>query len=60
MSLTMLEAVIDGQTQWVLTSDPDHARRCVSALGGAVCAACDPADVLERHYQGVALLGTLP
>lgn len=60
MSLTMLEAVIDGQTQWVLTCDRDHARRCVSALGGAVCAVCDPVDVLESQYQGVALLGTLP
>ena len=60
MSLTVLETVIDGQTQWVLTSDPGHARRCVSALGGAVCTVCDPVDVLESQYQGVALLSTLP
>ena len=60
MSLTMLETLIDGQTPWVLTSDADHAHRCVSALGGAVCTACDTADVLESQYQGVALLGTLP
>ncbi|WP_427772367.1 hypothetical protein [Comamonas thiooxydans] len=56
----MLETLIAGQTPWALISDLDHARRCVSALGGAVCTACDPADVLESQYQGVALLGTLP
>lgn len=60
MSITVLEAVIDGQPQWLLTTDLDHARRYVSALGGAVCATCDPADILESQYQGVAVLSTLP
>lgn len=60
LTLSLLETLIAGQTPWALISDLDHARRCVSALGGAVCTACDPADVLESQYQGVALLGTLP
>ena len=60
MSLTFLEAVIDGQTQWLLATDLNHARHCVSALGGVVCRACDPTDLLERQYQGVAVLSTLP
>lgn len=60
MNLVAMETVIDGQTQWLLTTDLEHARRYVSALGGAICAVCDPADVLETQYQGVALLGTLP
>ena len=60
MSLTVLEAIIDGQTQWLLTTDLDHARHCVSALGGAVCGTCDPTDILERQYQGVAVLSTRP
>jgi hypothetical protein len=60
MNLVALQIVIDGQTQWVLTSDTDHARHCVFALGGVIFDVCDPADVLENQYQGVALLGTLP
>lgn len=60
MTLTVLEVVIDGQTQWLLTTDLDHARHCVSALGGVVCCTCDPTDVLESQYQGVAVLSTLP
>lgn len=58
MNLAILETVIEGQTQWVLTTDLDHARHCVSAVGGVICAACDPVDVLEKQYSGVALLGT--
>lgn len=60
MNLATLETVIEGQTQWVLTTDLDPARHYVSALGGVICGVCDPADVLENQYQGVALLGTLP
>ena len=58
MCLTVLEAVIDVLAQRVLIRD--SARYCVSALGGAVCAVCGPAGVLESLYRGVAPLGTLP
>ncbi|MNV98637.1 hypothetical protein D3C71_1939160 [compost metagenome] len=60
MNFTSIETVIDGQTQRLLSSDPDHVRRCASALGGAVCAVCDPVNVIESQYQGVTLLGTQP
>ena len=59
MNLVILETVIEIQTHWAVTTNLDHARHCVSALGGVICVVCDQADLLENQYQGVVLLDAL-
>ncbi len=57
--LQVLQAEIDGGTEWVLTSDLAFARERLADIGGREVAVLDPAGVVEEQYGGVAVLGTL-
>jgi hypothetical protein len=57
--LQVLQAEIDGGTEWVLTSDLAFAREHLADIGGREVAVVDPAAVVEEQYGGVAVLGTL-
>lgn len=57
--LQVLQAEIDGGTEWVLTSDLAFAREHLADIGGREVAVLDPAGVVEEQYGGVAVLGTL-
>ena len=57
--LAVLEVELDGATQWLLTTDLEHACQYLADIGGTEIAVLDPADVVRVHYGGVALLGTV-
>ena len=57
--LQVLQAEIDGGTEWVLTTDPAFAREHVADIGGREVAVLDPVGVVQEQYGGVAVLGTL-
>ncbi|MBK7675863.1 MAG: hypothetical protein IPJ27_14510 [Candidatus Accumulibacter sp.] len=57
--LQVLQAEIDGGTEWLLTSDLAFAREHLADIGGREVAVLDPAAVVEEQYGGVAVLGTL-
>ncbi|MQM29049.1 MAG: hypothetical protein CRU78_00245 [Candidatus Accumulibacter phosphatis] len=56
--LVVLQAEIDGGTQWLLTTDLAFARAQLADIGGRDVAVLDPAEVVEAQYGGVAVLGT--
>jgi hypothetical protein len=57
--VTVLEIDRDGGTEWLLTTDLQHARRYVADVGGSEIAVRQLADVLLTQYGGVAVLTTL-
>lgn len=57
--MVVLEIKLDGATEWLLTTDLDHAREHLRDMGGTEIAVLDPADVVREQYGGVALLNTL-
>ena len=57
--MTVLEIELDGGTEWMLTTDLQHARRYVSDVGGKEIAVHQLADVLLTQYGGVALLNDI-
>ncbi len=57
--VVVLEIELDGATEWLLTTDLDHAREHLRDMGGTEIAVLDPADVVREQYGGVALLNTL-
>lgn len=57
--IQVLQAEIDGGTEWLLTSDLAFAREHLADIGGREVAVLDPAAVVEEQYGGVAVLGTL-
>ena len=57
--IRVLQIELDGGTEWMLTTDLQHARRYVSDVGGKEIAVHQLADVLLTQYGGVALLTTL-
>ena len=57
--VAVLEIERDGGTEWLLTTDLQHARRYVIDVGGNEIALHQLADVLLTQYGGIALLTTL-
>ena len=57
--IQVLQAEIDGGTEWLLTTDLDYARAHLAEIGGREIAVLAPAEVVEEQYGGVAILGTL-
>ena len=52
----LLEVEIDGATQWILTTDPEFARRHLADIGATEIGTRNPADVVREQYGHVALL----
>lgn len=59
-SVHLLQAEIDGGTQWLLTDDAVSARRTLADLGATQVVRADLADTLDRQYAGLAALATFP
>lgn len=57
--VAVLEAELDGATQWLLTTDLQFTRQYLADLGGTEIDVLDPADVIETQYGGIAQLTTL-
>ena len=57
--VTVLEIELDGGTEWLLTTDLQHARRYITDVGGHEIAERHLPDVLLTQYGGIALLNTL-
>ena len=54
-----LEVEIDGSTQWILTTDPEFARRHLADMGATEIGTRNPADLVCEQFGHVALLCTL-
>ena len=57
--ISVLQIELDGGTEWLLTTDLQHARRYVTDVGGNEIAVHQLDDVLLTQYGGVAVLNTL-
>jgi len=57
--VVVLHVVLEGVTQWLLTTDLEFARQQLKSMGGIEIAVLDVADVIEEQYAGIALLSTL-
>ena len=57
--VVVLQAEIDGGTEWLLTTDLAFAREYLAEIGGREVAVLDPVEVIAAQYGGVAVLGTL-
>lgn len=56
----LLEAQIDGTTQWLLTTDEEPARASLAAMGATGIVAVDLAQTLRAQFRDLAVLGTVP
>ena len=54
--VTVLQVEIDHGTQWLLTTDLQHARQYCMAIGAREIGVVDLANVLDRQYRGLAML----
>jgi len=54
--LSALAMTLDGATQWVLTSDAAYARQQLAEAGAADLKEIDPALVIRRQYNDIAML----
>jgi hypothetical protein len=57
--VTVLQIELDGETQWLLTSDLGFARRHLADIGGIEREVLTLSEVIHEQYGGVALLTTL-
>lgn len=57
--VVVVECEISGATQWWLTTDHALARQQLADVGGREIAVLNPRDVIDRQYDGVALLSTV-
>ena len=57
--VTVLQIDIDDETQWLVTTDLDFARRHLADIGGFEKDVLDLPDVINEQYGGVAMLTTL-
>ena len=57
--ISVLQIELDGETEWLLTTDLVLARRYLSDVGGIEKGVLDLAHVIHEQYGGVALLTTL-
>jgi hypothetical protein len=56
--LSVLAMTLDGATQWVLTSDVIYARQQLEEAGATDLEEIDPALVIRRQYNDLAMLST--
>ena len=56
--VVVLHAEVEDSSQWLLTTDLDHARLVVTSMGGIEIAVLDVDTALNQHYAGLALLST--
>ena len=56
--VVVLQAEVEDSSQWLLTTDLDHARLVVTSMGGIEIAVLDVDTALNQHYAGLALLST--
>jgi hypothetical protein len=57
--VTCLQIELDGQTQWIATTDLDYARQRVADICAEEAAVVDLIDVMNEQYGGIAMLTTL-
>lgn len=57
--VTVLQIELDGETQWLLTTDVDFARRHLADIGAVEIEVLDLGEVIDEQYGGVAVLTTL-
>lgn len=58
-SVVVIQAEIDGATQYLLSSESNAARQYLVDLGGKEIAVLDLADVLHTQYAGLAMLASV-
>ena len=56
--ITVLQIELDGETQWLLTTDLAFARRYLADVGAGGIGVRVLAEVIHRRYGGVAMLTT--
>lgn len=56
----LLQAEVDGGTQWLLAGDALAARRALADLGATRMVEVDLAEALQRQFAGLATLSTFP
>jgi hypothetical protein len=57
--LTVIQIDSNNDTHWILASDAEGAR-VVARLGHRATYLDDPAEVIQQHFQGAALLCKWP
>jgi hypothetical protein len=55
----VLQAELDGVTQWVVTTNLTYARRHLQDMGGIELDVLNLAEVIEEQYGGMAMLATV-
>lgn len=56
--VTVLQIELDGETQWLLTTDVSFARQHLADIGGTEIGVRDLAEVIHEQYSGIAWLTT--
>lgn len=57
--VSAMQIELDGQTQWIATTDLSHARQHLADMHAAEIAVLDLRTVIEEQYAGVAMLTNL-
>ncbi|MDO8291090.1 MAG: hypothetical protein Q7T44_17895 [Parvibaculum sp.] len=57
--ITALQYELDGETQWLVTTDLAYAREHLADICANEAAVLDLAEVIEEQYGGVAMLTTV-
>ena len=57
--IVVLQAEIDGATQWLLSADSNAARQYLVDVGGREIRTVSLPDVLEEQYNGLTILTTV-
>ncbi len=57
--VTCLQIELDGQTQWIATTDMTYARQHLADIHAGEIAVLDLRSVIEEQYGGVAMLATM-
>lgn len=57
--VTAMQIELDGQTQWIATTDLAYARQHLADIDAAETAVLDLRTVIEEQYAGVAMLSTV-
>ncbi len=55
-AVTAMQIELDGQTQWIATTDPEHARQQLADIHATEIAVLDLRTVIDEQYSGVAAL----
>jgi len=57
--ITVLQIELDGQTEWLITTDLAYARQRVSDICAEETGVVDLVDVINEQYGGIAMLATV-